>query len=127
MPVVPQVDVDRACAAQNEEHQIDAQADGNDERTDEGVVGYGCRCRPAHVEDLKFEAVDFNNLGQCRRHRIYEQCGNNTQTDEADAHEEAGFEGFGETDADAYAENGEDDRHHHCGTKTDNVAKYCFH
>ena len=40
MPVVPEVDVHGASAAEKKKDEIDAKADGDDERADKSVVGY---------------------------------------------------------------------------------------
>ena len=62
MPVVPQVDVNGAGAAEEEKDEIDTKTDGDDERADKGVIGYrGCG-RPAHIEHLKLKTVDLYNL-----------------------------------------------------------------
>ena len=127
VPVVPQVDVHRARAAQQEQHEVHAQADGNDERAHQRVVGHGGGCGPAHVEHLQLEAVDFDHFTQCGAERRGQQGRHNGEAHEADAHAQAAAEGFGEIDADAYAQDGEDDGHHHGRTETDDVGKDCFH
>ncbi len=66
VPIVPQVDVHRACEASEQEQEIDAEAHGDDECAHSGVVCHGCGCRPSHVEDVELEVVDVNHLSECR-------------------------------------------------------------
>ena len=66
MPVVPQVDVHRACEASEQQQEVDTEANWDDECAHGGVVSHGCGCRPSHVEDVKLEVVDFNHLSECR-------------------------------------------------------------
>ena len=66
MPVVPQVDVDRACEAGEQQQEVDAEANRDDECSDGGVVCHGCRSRPSHVEYFEFEVVDLHYLFERR-------------------------------------------------------------
>ena len=121
MPVVPQVDVDRAGRLGDEHEQVDTEADGDYERAHGGVVGHGCGCGPAHVEHLELEVIDIDHLVERRAECRGEQGGDDGEADEADTHLEARLERLAELDAYAEAENGEDDGHHHRGPQADDV------
>ena len=58
VPVVPEVDVDRAGTFGNEQQEVDAQTDGDDECANGSVVSYSCSCGPAHVEYTELEVVE---------------------------------------------------------------------
>ena len=113
VPVVPQVDVERACRFRQEHEHIDAQTDRNDERSHCSVVGNRSSSRPAHVENIELEVIEIADGFQ----RIVEVGGqqrrDHAQAHETDTHIESRFEGLTELHADAEADHREDDRHHH--------------
>ena len=112
VPVVPQVDVERACRFRQEHEHIDAQTDRNDKRAHRCVVGNRRSSRPAHVEDVELEVIEIADRFQ----RIVEvggqQSRDDTQAHKADTHIESRFKGLAELHANAEADHREDDRHH---------------
>ena len=127
MPVVPEVDVDGTSATDKEEQEIDAEADGDYERADESIVGHGGSGWPTHVEDLEFETIDLGNLREGGAKAASEEGGDDAEADETDADVETALESLREIDADADAEDGEDDRHHHGGAEADDIRENSFH
>ena len=127
VPVVPQVNVDGAGGLGQQHDNVDRQADGDDEGTHRCVVGDGGGCGPTHVEHLELESVEFDNAAQGRAQAAGEQGCDDGETDETDTDEQTALEGFAQLDADAYAEDGENNRHHDGGAETDNVTEYAFH
>ena len=61
MPVVPQVDIHRACGLRDEHQEVDTQADRDDERPHGRVVGHGGGSRPTHIEDVELQMVDLRD------------------------------------------------------------------
>ena len=53
--------------------------------------------------------------------------GDDGQTDEPYPDEQTAFDGFAEFDADAYAQNREDNRHHHRRSQADDITENFFH
>ena len=112
VPVVPQVNVERARGLRQQHEHIDAQADRNDKRTHCCIVGNRRCSRPAHIEDVELEVIKVTNSFQ----RIVEVGGqqscDHTQPHKADTHIESGFESLTELHTDTQADHREDDRHH---------------
>ena len=127
MPVVPQVDIDGARAARDEQQEVDTQADGDDEGTDSRIVGHSGCCGPSHVEDLELEVIELGNLRQRTTEIGSQQSGNDAQAHETDAHIEARLEGTTEFEANAKANDSKQDGHHDRCTQSDDVTKDLFH
>ena len=123
MPVVPQVDIDRARGLRDDHEEIDAEADRDDESAYGGVVSDRGSSGPAHVEDTEVEREDVLNGLQ----RVFEVIGqkgcDDTEADEADADIKARLQSLAKLHADAEADDGEDDRHHHRCTKLNDVVE----
>ena len=116
MPVVPQVDIDRAGTLGNDQQEIDAETDGDDECSDCGIISHSGGSGPSHVKDLELEVIEFADSTQWTTEIGGEQGGDNAQANETHADIEAGLERLTEFHADAKADNREENRHHDAGT-----------
>ena len=94
MPVVPQVDVDRACEACEQEQEVDTEAYWDDECAHGGVVCHGCGSRPSHVEDIELQVVDIHYLSERRSETGCQQTCDDSESDEADTYVESALQGF---------------------------------
>ena len=61
MPVVPKVDIDSTCGLGDEHEEVYAKTDGDDERTDSGVVSHSGSSRPTHVKHVELQMIDFGD------------------------------------------------------------------
>ena len=127
MPIVPKIDVDRPGRLGKEHQDIDSETDRNDQRTNRGIICNRRSSRPSHIEYLKLKSIYFHDLAQCRAESAGQKRSNDGKTHKTDSHEQSALESLAEFDADAHTENGEDDRHHHCSTQTNDITEYLFH
>ena len=58
MPIVPEVDVHRACSFCKQHQQVYTQANGDNEHTHGRVVSHGCCGWPSHIKHLEVEVID---------------------------------------------------------------------
>ena len=61
MPVVPQVNINGSRELENQHQQIDAQTDGDNQRSYGSTVGHSCRSRPTHVKHLQLQVVKLRD------------------------------------------------------------------
>ena len=127
MPVVPKINVDRACSLGEEHQQVDSEAHGDDERSHGRVVGNGCGSGPAHVEYMQLQIVDADHRVESRAEAGCEPGGDYRQSHESYTHLKSAFKSVAEFDADAQSEYGEDYWHHHRRTKSDYIFENFFH
>ena len=107
MPVVPKIDVDRACSLGEEHQQVDSEAHRDVERSHGRVVGNGCGSGPAHVEYMQLQIVDADHRVESRAEAGCEQGGDYRQSHESYTHLKSAFKSVAEFDADAQSEYGE--------------------
>ena len=127
MPIVPKVYIHRACGLGDEHKEVDTKTDWDDKSTDCRIVSHGSCCRPTHIKDIELQMIQVGDTFQ----RVIEVCGeqscHNTKTNESYSYKESRLESLSEFHAYTKSDNGEDDRHHHTCTQTDNVTEYLFH
>ena len=131
VPVVPDVDVGRLGGVGDQHHDVDQQAQRDDDRADHGTHGDGGGGGPAHVHhgQGQAEARDHrgDGTGEVGTHQVVDD---QVQADEADAHGEAGLEALAEARAEGAADDREDDGHDDRDAKALNAPKEsnnCIH
>ena len=58
VPIVPKVDVHRACGLGDQHQQVDAQTDGDNQSSNGCIIGHRRGGRPSHVEHLQLEVIE---------------------------------------------------------------------
>ena len=130
MPVVPKVDIHGPRRAGHQHQDVDAKADGDDERADRRRIGNGGGCGPTQIEEGQVEVVDFLHLTERGPEvvgSIRQKPRDDTKSDEPDANKKTRLQRLGELDSDQLAEDREDDGHHHAGPETDHIGKDFLH
>ena len=127
MPVVPEIDVDGACHADDEHDNVDAKAYGDDERPHGAGIRDGRGRRPAKIEERKIELVQLRHSLEGRAEIGREQRRHDAKPDKAHTDKKTALHGLCRLDSYTHPEHGKDDRHHDRRAKPDNVCKCFFH
>ena len=112
VPIVPQVDVHRACGFRQHHQEVHTQTNRYDQCADGGVVSHGSSCRPSHVEDAELQVVDLRDVFQRAVEVSRQQCRDDAEANETDAYIKTALQRLSELQADAQADDSEQDRHH---------------
>ena len=127
MPVVPEVDVDSARNADDEHEDIHSKAHGDDERPYGTGIGDRRGGRPSKVEERKIELIQLRHSLERRAEICRQKRSDYAQPHKAHTDQKSALHRLCRLDSDTHPKHGEDDRHHHRRTETDNIRERFFH
>ena len=87
MPIIPEINVNRARRSSHEHKDIDAKANRNYERADRARIRNSRRRRPAEIEEREIQVIEVGHPLQGRAEIRGEKRSHYAQANEADADE----------------------------------------
>ncbi len=113
VPVVPNVDVGGLGGVGDQHHDVDQQAQRNDDRAHDGAHGNGTGGGPAHVHDAQRQAKALDHCGhaggQVGAHELVDD---QVKANEANANGQTGLKALTKAGAKQNAQDGQDNGHH---------------
>ena len=131
VPVVPDVNVDGLRGVGKKHHDVDDEAERDDEHTDVGAHGDGGGSGPADVNRGQGQAEAGDHVGGSRGERGAQQAvDDEVQADEANTDGKTGAKALAKTGAEGATKNGQENRHHNRDAEALNEGedtKKCVH